>query len=100
MYFTHHKVEAAQVLNWLPCIISEEQLINPSEVITRSGIDQATMGIWDKDKITFINPNKLHNEEAMEDMFKGTGITTLDLENLRWRRMVNFDKANLRKYYA
>ena len=30
IYFPHHKVEATQVLNIMPCIISEELLINPT----------------------------------------------------------------------
>ena len=69
MYFPHHKVESTQALNWLPCILSEELLINPINFITRSGIERATMGIWDKEKHTFTDPNELHNEEAMEGVF-------------------------------
>ena len=38
------------------------------------------MGIWDKEKRTFTNPNELHNEEAMEVMFEGTGIAALYLD--------------------
>ena len=38
------------------------------------------MGIWDKDKLTFADPNELHNEEAMEGVFKGTGLVALDLD--------------------
>ena len=37
MYFPHNKVEATQVLNVLPCIISEEIPINTNDFITRSG---------------------------------------------------------------
>ena len=62
MYFPHHEVEATHVLNGLLCIISEELLINSKNFITISGIDIATMGIWDKEKRTFTNPNELHNE--------------------------------------
>ena len=65
MYFSHHKVEATQVLNGIPCILSEELLVNPNNFITISGIQWDTMGTWDKDKRTFTNPNELHNEEAM-----------------------------------
>ena len=35
IYFTHHKVEATQVLKRIPCILSEELLINPQNFITR-----------------------------------------------------------------
>ena len=66
VYFPHNKVLTTQVLNRLPCILSEELIINPNDSITRSGIEQATMGIWDKKKRTLTNPNELHNEEAME----------------------------------
>ena len=45
MYFTHRKLGATQVLNILPYIISEDLLINPNNLITRSGIEQATMSI-------------------------------------------------------
>ena len=37
------------------------------------------MGIWDKEKCTFTDPNELHNEEAMEGMFKFTGLTEIYL---------------------
>ena len=57
MYFSHHKVEAIQVLNKLPCILYEELLINPNNFITRSVIDQSTMGICNNYKRTFTNPN-------------------------------------------
>ena len=33
------------------------------------------MDIWYKNKRTVTNPNDLHNEEAMEGMFKVTGFT-------------------------
>ena len=79
LYFTHHKVEATQVLNGLPCIISEELLVNLNDLITRQEIERVNMGIWDKDKCTFTNPNKLHNKEVMEGMFEGTSLTALDL---------------------
>ena len=38
MYFSHHNVEATQVLSVLPYIISEDLLVNPNNFITRSGI--------------------------------------------------------------
>ena len=38
------------------------------------------MGILDEEKRTFADPNELHNEEAIEDMFEGTGITEIDLD--------------------
>ena len=47
-YFPRHKVEATQVLNRNLCIISEELLVKPNNFITRSGIERATMGVWDK----------------------------------------------------
>ena len=80
MYFTHHKVEATQVLNWLLCILSEKLLINPNGFITRSGIKRATMGVWNKNKATLTKPNELNNEEATEGIFGGTVLTALDLE--------------------
>ena len=61
MYFPHHKVEATQVINGLPCILYEELPVNSKFSISRSGIEQDTMGIWDKDNHTFANPNELHN---------------------------------------
>ena len=57
MNFTHNKVEATQALNGLPCIISKEILIKPNDFITISGIKRATMGMWDKYKHTFTNPD-------------------------------------------
>ena len=39
------------------------------------------MVIWDKEKRTFTEPNELHNEEAMEVMFKGTSLMALDLDH-------------------
>ena len=104
MYFHHHKVEATQALNGLPCIISEELPINPNDIITRSEIKQATMVIWDKYKCTFTDPNELHNEEDMEGMFKGTGLTVLYLDQepqtALKNKMGNFDDADLQKAYA
>ena len=47
MYFTHDMIEELQVLNGPPCILSGYLLIILNNVITRSGIDQATMGIQD-----------------------------------------------------
>ena len=80
MYFPHHKVEATQDFNGMPCIIYEDLLIKTNDFITISGIEIYTMGIWDKEKRTFTNPNELHNEEAMEVMFEGTGIAALYLD--------------------
>ena len=48
IYFPNHKIEASQVLNGAPCIITEELLAKPKDFITRSGIERATMFIWDK----------------------------------------------------
>ena len=104
IYFPHHKVEATHVLNRLPCILSEEILTKPNNLITRSGIERATMGIWDKEKHTFTNPSELHNEEATEGMFEGTGLTTLYLDqepqSALKRKMGNFDEADIQKDYA
>ena len=75
IYFPHHKIESIQALNGLTCILSEELLINPNNFVTRSGIERATMGTWDKDKRTFTKPNELHNEEAMEVMLEDAFIT-------------------------
>ena len=79
MYFPHHEVESTQVLNGLPCIISEELLIKPAYFVTRSGIDRVNMGIWDNNKRTFTKLNELHNEEATEGMFECTGLTELNI---------------------
>ena len=80
MHFNHHKVESTQVLNGLPFILDEYLLINHNNFITKSGIEQATMDIWDKEKRTVTNPNEIHNEEMTEVMFKGTGLMPLDLD--------------------
>ena len=48
IYLPNHKIEASQVLNGAPCIITEELLAKPKDFITRSGIERATMFIWDK----------------------------------------------------
>ena len=45
MYLPHHKVEATQFINIMPCILSEELLPNPNGFITGSGIEISTMGI-------------------------------------------------------
>ena len=62
------------------------------------------MDIWDKDKRTFTEPNELHNEEAMEGMFKITGLTALYLDQdpqaVLENKMGNCDKADLQKSYA
>ena len=62
MFPPYHKVEATQVLNGPPLILSEELLVNPNGLITIPGIEQANMVIWDKDKHTFIKPNELHHK--------------------------------------
>ena len=38
------------------------------------------MGVWDKDKPTSTDPDELYNEEVMEGIFEGTGLTELDLD--------------------
>ena len=53
------------------------------------------MGIWDKE---------FHNEEAMESMFKGTGLTNLDLDqdpqsDLN-NQMGTFYETDIHKAYA
>ena len=62
------------------------------------------MGIWDKEKRTFTHPNKLHNEEAMEVIFKGTGLASLGLDKdpraVLNNKMGNFYQSYLQKYYA
>ena len=63
-YLTYHKVEATQLLNGPPCFLSEEIPINPNDFITISGIERSTMGIWDKEKSIFTDPNELHNKKA------------------------------------
>ena len=104
MFFPHQKVKSTQVINGLTCILSEEVLVNPNDFIARSGIKKNTMGIWDKDKRTFTKPNELHNVEAMESMFKGTGLMALDLyqdpqSDLK-DKIGNFYEADLHKAYA
>ena len=39
MYSTYYKVEVTQSLQGIPCILSEEILINYNNLITRSGIE-------------------------------------------------------------
>ena len=62
MYFPHNKVEATQVLNVLTYILSEELLINFNFFIIIPEIEQATLGIWNKNKRTSADPNELNNE--------------------------------------
>ena len=104
IYFPRHKVEATQVLYRLPCILYQELLVITNVFITISGIERATMGIWDKEKRTFANSNELHNEESMEGVFKGTGLTALYLDQepkyVLKNRMEYFDEANLQKVYT
>ena len=99
MYFRNHKVEAIKVLKRRPCILFEELLINPNIFITISGIEQSTMGIRDKYKCTFTEPNELHNEEAMEGMLKITGLTALyldqDPQDALKNKMGHFYEAHL-----
>ena len=61
MFLTHHKFEATHVINRLPLIIYEELLVNPDDFIPILGINWATMGIWDKYKRAFTDPNEWHN---------------------------------------
>ena len=104
MYFIHRKLGSTQVLNILPYIISEDLLINPNNLITRSGIEKDTMSIWDKDKRTYTDPNELHNEEAVEGMFTDTGLTSLDLyqdpQAALKNKMGNFDEDDIHKSYT
>ena len=104
VYFPRHKVEAKKVIKGILCILYEELLINPNDFINRSGIERATMVIWDKDKCTFTDSNYLHNEIAMEGMFEGTVLTALyidqDPQAVLKNKMGNFDEAYLQKYYA
>ena len=73
-------MEETQIINKIKLILSQELLINTNNLITRTGIKRATVGLWYKDKCTFTDPNELHNEESMESIFEGTGITALDLD--------------------
>ena len=104
MYFPYHKYEETQVLNGLTCILSEELLINPNNFITISGIERYNMGIWDKYKCTFTDPNELHNQESMEGMFKGTGLLELNLDQYPQgafkNKMGKFDEADIQKSYT
>ena len=62
------------------------------------------MGIWDKYKFSFTDPNQLHNKESMEGIFEGTGLMILDLDqdqqNVLKNKTGNFDEAHLQKSYA
>ena len=104
MFFLHHKVKKKQVLNRLPFILSEEIPVNPNYFINRSGINIATMGIWDKAKCAFTNPDDLHNEEAKESMFEVTGLMSLSLDQdpqaTLENQIGNFDELDLQKFYA
>ena len=55
------------------------------------------MVIYDNDKRTFTNPNELHNEEAVESIFGGTGLTALDINHYPQASLKNqigsFDEA-------
>ena len=102
--FPRHKVEVTQVLNGLPYIIYEELLVNPKHFITRSGIGQGTMEVWDKDKRTFAKPNYLYNEEVVDSMFNCTGIMALDIDQdpqfTLKNQMGTFDEADHQRSYA
>ena len=104
MYFPPHMVEATLILNGISCIITEELLINTNYLITRSETEQATTGIWDKDKHTFTDPNRLHNEGAMEGMLNRTVIIALDLDHdpraALKNETVNVDEAGFQKAYT
>ena len=80
MYFRNHKVEAIKVLKIRPCILFEELLIKPRNFITISGIERSTMGIYDKEKRIFTDPNELDNEEPTECVFEDTGLAALNLD--------------------
>ena len=99
MYFTHHKVDTTKVLNGLTCILSEELLVNPNDLMIRSGIGRATMDKWEKDKRTSAKPNELHNEEAMGSILEGTCLMELDLDQDPQADLKNkmriFDEANI-----
>ena len=62
------------------------------------------MGILDKEKLTSTDRNELHNEEAMEGMFKVTGLTVLylnqDPQYALKKKMGNCYEADFQKYYA
>ena len=62
------------------------------------------MGIWYKEKRKLTDPNELHNQEAMEGMFEGPGLTALDLDQdpqaVLKNKMRNFDEAYLQKAYT
>ena len=104
IFFPNHRVESTNDLNGLTCILSEELLVNPNCFITGSGIERATMGIWDKDKSTFTDQNELNNQEAMEIMLQVTCIMALDLyqdpQAALKNKMRNFYQADLQKSYA
>ena len=55
-------------------------------------------------KRTLTDPNELNNEEAMESMFKVTGIIELDLDKYPQdtmnNKIGNFDEANINNAYA
>ena len=62
------------------------------------------MGIWDKDKRTFTNTNKLHDKEKIKGMFEGTWLSALYLDQdpkfTLKNKMGNFDEADLQKAYT
>ena len=62
------------------------------------------MGIWNIKKLTFTNPNELHNKEAMKGMFDGTGLTVLyidqDPQAALKNKMGKFDDAYIKKSYT
>ena len=79
LYFPQHDYEVAQVLNGIPCILSNELGINPVDFITLVGMKRATFGTWDPVQRIFTSPNYLNNKETMHEILKGTGLTDEDL---------------------
>ena len=57
------------------------------------------MGILNKDKHTFTDPNDINNKKVMGDMFEGTVITELDLDQYPRATLKNkmdaFDDSDL-----
>ena len=45
------------------------------------GVECTTFGTWYTVQHIFTDTNDLHNEETTKEIFQGTGLTPLDLEN-------------------
>ena len=61
MYVNHHKIEEPRSSTDYHVFSLNSYSSTPNDFITISGIEITTIGIRDKDKGIFTNPNEIHN---------------------------------------